>query len=40
MFVLFGGGGVAVAACGEDECENGKSQELKLFHYKSFLKKV
>jgi hypothetical protein len=35
--VLFGGGGIAVAACGEDEGENGECQELEFLHFKSFL---
>lgn len=37
VFVLFGGGGVAVTASGEDEGENGKCQEFEFFHYKTFV---
>ena len=33
VFVLFGGSGVAVAASGEDESENGECQELEFFHF-------
>ena len=36
MFVLLGGSGIAVAASSECERENGNSQELEFFHYKSF----
>jgi len=37
MFVLLGGCGIAVAACREENGENGNSQELEFFHYKSFI---
>jgi hypothetical protein len=37
VFVLIGGGGIAVATCGEEEAENGEDQKLELFHYKSFV---
>jgi hypothetical protein len=33
VFVLFGGGGIAVAASGEDEGENGKCQEINFLHF-------